>query len=196
MNSVISVAFIFENPLPIYAVGAVLATFCGLVFLARRNFPSLLALISVVLLTLALVVVELLVVTDGEEIESATVAVMGALEVNDMAGVLRHIDLGATQVRSDVMALMPLATVKDTGAGSIKTAVDASLQPPTATSEFQAKVDGVHTRSGMRVFYFDRVHVTWTKIDGRWLLTDYTPMVDGRPISVVESVRGNRPVGR
>jgi len=56
------VNILLENPLPIYAAGAVLATVCGLAFLARRNLPSLFALIGVVVLTLLLVLVERMVV--------------------------------------------------------------------------------------------------------------------------------------
>ena len=39
---------LFENPVPIYAVGAVLTTLCGLTFLVRRSLRSLLALAGVV----------------------------------------------------------------------------------------------------------------------------------------------------
>ncbi|MCG8450352.1 MAG: hypothetical protein MI725_12345 [Pirellulales bacterium] len=187
-------AFLLENPLPIYAVGAVLMTFCGLVFLARRNVPSLLALGGAVLLTLILVVVELVVITDGEQIEAVAVALMAALEENDMPGVLAHIDPASTQVCSDTETLMPLVQVADTSASLVKVEVYESLQPLVAASEFQAKVDGVHTRSGIRLFYFDRVFVSWVKKEGRWLLTGYTSLYDGRPISAVKSVRNNRPV--
>ena len=187
---------LLENPLPIYAIGAVLAAFCGLAFLARRTMPSLLALIGVVLLTLIMVVVERVVVTDAEHIKTATTALMRALEQNDLPGLLTHIDPAASQVRSDAETLMPLVQLKDTGAASIQVEVDSSLSPAQAECEFHAKVDGVHTRSGMRLFYFDRVQATWTKQGDRWLLTDYTPLYDGRPISAVESMRGNRPVSR
>ncbi len=59
---------LLENPLPIIAGGAVLATLCGLVFLSRRTVPSLLALAVVVLLTLLLVICERLIVTPREEV--------------------------------------------------------------------------------------------------------------------------------
>lgn len=194
--SEMSMAFLFENPVPIYALGALLVTFCGLVFLSRRNVPALLGLVGSILLTLILVVVEQVVVTDGEQIESTTAALMAALEENDMPGVLAHISPSATQVRADTENLMPLVRVSDTGVGSMNVEVDTSVEPPQASSEFQAKVDGIHTRSGIRLFYFDRVLVNWVKKEGRWLLTDYTPLYDGRPISAVDSVRGNRPVTR
>lgn len=187
---------LLENPLPIYVAGAVLATFCGLVFLARRTATSLLALVGVVVLALVLIVVERVVVTDSEQVQGAITALMAAIENNDMPGVLASIDPGAVRVRSDVETLMPLIRVTGTGAASIQVQVDGAARPPVAASEFHGKVDGIHTSSGIRLFYFDQVAATWAKQDGRWLLTDYTPMFRGRPISAVESVRGNRPVSR
>lgn len=187
---------LLENPFPIYAGGALLATFCGLVFLARRNLPSLLTLVGAVLLTLVLIITERMVVTDAEEIQVVTETLMVALERNDVPGVIAAIDPAATEVRSHAETLMPLVRVSDTGAASIQVVVDATAVPLAAVSEFHAKVDGIHTRSGMRLFYFDKVLMNWTKKEGRWLLTDYTPMHQGRPISAVESVRENRPVSR
>ncbi|HCK41669.1 MAG: hypothetical protein CMJ72_11505 [Planctomycetaceae bacterium] len=187
---------LFENPLPIYALGIVLGTFCGLAFLARRNLPALLSFVGIVLFTLLMIVVERVVVTEGEEVESTTIDLMGSLEKNDLPGVLAHIAPAATRVRSEAEVLMPLVQIKDTGAGSIQVEVDTSLQPFQAQSEFQAKVDGIHTRSGVRLFYFDRVQVTWTKQADRWLLTDYVPLDNGRPISAVESLRNKQPVTR
>ncbi|MCH2115466.1 MAG: hypothetical protein MK171_11230 [Pirellulales bacterium] len=187
---------LLENPWPIYVSGAALATLCGFVVFARRTARSLLVLVGVVVLVLVMIVVERVVVTDSEEVQAATTALMAAIGRNDMSGVLASINPTASQVRSDVESLMPLVRVSGTGAGSIQVQVDASVVPPVAVSSFRGKVDGIRISSGERIFYFDQIAVTWANKDGRWLLTDYMPMHRGRPISVVESVRGNRPVSR
>jgi len=184
---------LLENPIPIYAVGAVLVTLCGLVFVARRNAPTLFILGMVVLLTLLLIVTEKLVVTPGEEIESVVARLFQAIEANDLQGVLAEIDPAAAEIRTDVETLMPRVRIEDAGATSLLVEVDLSTDPPTATGEFRGRLNGVHSTSGGRVFYFDRVLVDWTKKNGRWLLTGYTPTLRGKPINAVNSLRSNRP---
>ncbi len=189
MNSVCSVATLLENPLPIYAVGAVLATVCGLAFLARRNLPSLFALIGVVVLTLLLVVVERVVVTEREQVEAALLQLMRDVEAGDMPAVLARIDSGAAKMRNDVEKLMPQAEIKDTGATSVRVEVDAERL--TATSRFRGKVDGVHRRRGMRVFFFDEVEINWVKRGEQWLAEAYAVKIKGKAIDPVGQVDEN-----
>lgn len=184
---------LFENPLPIYAVGAVLATLCGLVFLARRNLASLLALIGVLLLTMLLALVEQMVVTDREQVETALYELMAAVEANDVSEVLSLIDPAATKMRGDVEELMPQATIEDAGATAVSIEVYPEDVPPLATSLFRGRVDGVHRRSGQRLFYFDKVVISWIKLNDQWLAYSYTAHWKGRPIDAVDSMRGNRP---
>ena len=184
---------ILENPLPIYAVGAVLATICGLAFLARRNLPSLLALLSVVGLTLLLALVERVVVTESEQVETTLYQLIADIEANDTDAVLSSIAPTATKMRADIEKLMPQADIKDSAATSVQIEVDTTSQPPTATSTFRGRIDGIHRRSGTRVFFFDRVEISWTKQDEQWLAEGYAVQHKGKSINPVESLRKNRP---
>lgn len=182
-----------ENPVPIWAGGAVLATLAGLVFLARRNLASLLALAGVVLLTLALAVVERSVVTEREEIETALESLFVAIEAGDLPGVLAHIDPRSSSVLAEAKTLLPMLQIKDMGVSSIVVEIDTNSNPPVAPSEMRIKIDGIHTRSGQRLFYFDKVLVQWTKKKGRWLVSGYTPTHNGQPIDAVRKLRGLMP---
>ena len=184
---------LLENSLPIYAVGAVLATLCGLAFLARRNLASLLALIGVVVISLLLVLTEQMVVTEREEVEQALQQLMAAIESNSVSDVLALVDPAAAQMRGDVEKLMPEANIEDTGATAVKIDIHASTQPLTATARFRGRVDGVHRRSGQRVFYFDEVEMSWIKRADRWLVEGYAAQWRGKPLDAVNSMRGNRP---
>ncbi len=184
----------FENPIPIYAVGAVLITLCGLVFLNRRSLVSLVALVVACLGVLALVVLERLVVTDREQVEQAVAEIMLAIEQNDLSGVLALVDPAANQVRSDIEVMMPAANVTDTGFTSLEIEMNGGAEPDSAEARFQGKLDGVHKQSGSRIFYFDVVKLYWTKSGDRWLLEDYQPFWKGKPINAVGSMRGNRPI--
>lgn len=188
--------FLLENPIPIYFVGAVLTLITGLTFLVRRDLKSLLWLVAVVLATLLMLAVERLVVTQREQVEIALGELLESLRENDMPGVLALVDPDAVKVRAHVEAMMPEATVKDTGAAMVHIDLEGSRDHPTATAQFLGRVDGVHKRSGQRVFYLDEVRLEWRKRNGRWLVKDYTAMWHGRPINAVQSMRANRPMTR
>jgi hypothetical protein len=181
---------LLENPVPIYAVGAVLATLCGLIFLARRNVPSLLGFVGVAAATILLVLVERLVVTDREQVETAVVELMLAIEQNDLSKVVATIDPAASQIRDDAQTLMPQVLVKDTGASSLSVEVDTEAQTPTAVAKFRGKIDGIHKPTGQRAFYFEEVHLYWVKQDDRWLVSDYRVHTKGMPINAVDGLKG------
>jgi len=181
---------LLEDPVPICAVGAVLATICGLAFLARRNLPSLMALVGVVLASLLLVLVEQLVVTDREEVETAVDELMLAIEENDLPAVVATIDPAAVEVRSDAESLMPQVRIEDTGSSSLRVEVNTDAEGTTAVAKFRGKVDGIHKSSGQRVFYFEEVHLFWIKRDQRWLVTDYRVHTEGMPIDAVDGLQG------
>jgi len=184
------VTWLLENPVGIWAGGAVLATLAGLVFFARRTLTSLLVLAAVVLGTLGLVLLERSVVTEREEIEAALESLFVAIEAGDLPGVLAHIDPASSGVLAEAKTLLPMLRVKDMGVSSIVAKIDTNSDPPTAPSEMRIKVDGIHIRSGQRLFYFDKVLVQWTKKEGRWLVSGYTPTHNGQPIDAMMKLRG------
>jgi len=187
------VAIVFENPVPILAVGAVVATLCGLVFLSKRTLPALFALLGVVLLTLLLVVCEWWVVTEREEVELALAELLAAVEANDMQATVALVDTAAANLRSDIELGMPMVKVSDTGASAVNITVDSSVDPHEATSRFRGKLQGVYVRSGMKVLYFDDVEMHWVKRDDQWLLESFVEYLEtGSLIHAIESVQGNR----
>lgn len=180
---------LFENPIPIYFVGAVLLVVTGLTFLTRRTLRSLIWFVGMVLAVLLMLAVERLVVTEREQIEANLATLFDALRENDMPGVLALVHPDAAEVRADVETMMPEAEVTDTGA----TMVHIDVSDSKATSDFLGRLDGRHKRTGHRVFYLDEVRLDWHKRDGQWLLAGYQAMWNGKPINAVESMRANRP---
>jgi hypothetical protein len=188
-------AILLENPVAIVVAGGVAATLALVVFLSRRSLGPLIALAAIFGLTLLLLVVERVVVTDREAIEDSVEEVLAAIEANNVQGVLANIDPAAAGVRSDVEALMPQIKVISANAGGILVEVQVAATAPTATSQFRAFLQGTHGSSGMSVAYINqRVDIEWVKRGDRWLISDYTAYYDNRPIDAVSSARGNRPV--
>jgi hypothetical protein len=190
------VTMLVENPLAIIVVGGVLATFAAIVFLARRTAGSLAALVAVIAATLLLVVVERVLVSDREQIESSLASVLGEIEANNVNGVLDWIDPAAGNMRSEVQALMPLVKVdKARSMGTVDVDINGGANPPTAHCSFRAFLDGVHGSSGMRVAYFNqRVELEWIKRGDRWLIDGYMAYYNDEPIDAISSARGNRAV--
>jgi hypothetical protein len=189
------VTTLLENPLPIAVAGGLFATLALVVFLSRRNLTSLVALVGVVLATLLLLLVERVVRTDREVVESSLQAAMDAIEANDLPGALEIIDPAAADIRADAETLMPLVKWTTANAASIETTVDDTAQPPTATTRFRAFLNGVHEQSGMAVGYVNQqVDVHWIKRGDKWFVNDYTAYFDGKPIDAMGSAAQNRPV--
>lgn len=191
-------AIFFENPIPVLAIGVVLITLCGLIFLSKRNLPTLFALIGVVMLTVLLLIGQWYVVTESEAVEMALAELLVAIEANETPAAVALIDPAAENLRADVELLMPMINVSDSGASSLVVEVANASEPLQATCRFRGKLQGVHSSSGMQVFYFDDVEMTWVKRNDNWLLQDFVAYFKGKPLNAVKSAQGNRiaPAGR
>jgi hypothetical protein len=186
-----------ENPLPIAVAGVLLAAFAAIAVSARRNLGSLVALAGVVAVTLLLLAMERLVVTDREHVEAALGDLMAAVEANDVPGALAWIDPAAATMRADAQALMPSVKIGKARATSVEVELNEQANPPTATSRFRGLLQGLHPQSGTPINYVNQqVDVAWVKRNGRWLADGYTAYFDGKPIDAVGSARSNRPVTR
>lgn len=181
---------LFENAIPIYAVSAVLVTLCALIFFNRRDLPSMIGMITAALLAISMIALEMIVVTDREQVENEVVDIMLAIEANDVPGVLALVDPQDTQLRSDVEALLPMVNVRDTSVTSLEVDLASQSEPLTATAKFRAKVD--LQRREWRYVYFDRVDLDWVKRGDQWFLQGYQPYQDGKPIDARRSIQSQR----
>ena len=127
--------------------------------------------------------------TPSEEVEQSLVALMDAIQANDLPAVFSMIDPSAKHVLSDAETLMPQVKVKETGSTAVRVEVDESANPPRATSFFRGRIDGTHAKSGVRIFYFDSVEIDWQKVGDKWLIVDYRVKFRGKPIKPVDGFR-------
>ena len=186
---------LLESPLPIAVVGGLLATLALIVYFARRTGATFAALIAVIALTILLLVVERVVLTERERVEVALATMLDAIEANDLAGATALVDPAAAQIRRDIEALMPLMRVEAANSAAEQITLDEAAQPPTATSQFQAYLRALHQKSGLPVAYVNqRVDLHWVKRGDRWLLEDYTAYWQGQPIDAVSSASSNSAV--
>lgn len=180
---------LLEDPLPIYALGAVLATLAGAALLARRNLASLVVLLSVIAVTMILLLVEKWIVTEREKVEIALTNVMDAVEENDPQAVATYIDPAAQTIRDQAAALMELVDVRQAGFSGL----EIEIRQLQATSRFRGVLNGTQ-RGGAPIGFFDDVDIHWSKRGDHWVITDYTAYNQGKPIDALGSARSRRPV--
>jgi hypothetical protein len=182
----------FENPLPIWGLGAVALAIAATVYFAKKSGRSLGGVVAVIVATALLLYIERQVITPSEEVELAVVEIMDAIQANDVPGVVALIDPSATKVRTDAETLMPQVKVNATGNSSLRVELDESASPAKATSFFRGKIDGVHSRTGARAIYFDQVEVDWQKSGDKWLVVDYRAKFRRKPINASDGIRAIR----
>lgn len=183
---------LLENPLPIWSLGAVCLAIAVIVFLAKQSHASILGIVGVFAVTALLIFMESVVVTPGEEVEQSLTELMAAIEANDVTAVVAWIDPSTKAIRNEAETLMPQVKVRETGAASVRVEVDESATPMRATSFFRGRIDGVHARTGARVFYFDQVEINWQKSGDTWRVIDYRAKFRGKPITASEGFRAAR----
>ena len=91
---------LFENPLRIIFIGAVVEALLGIALFRTGRGPLLWAMIGTLALTVLGVVVERLVVTERERIEMTLDGITSALEANDLGRVLSYIAPTAVKTRN------------------------------------------------------------------------------------------------
>jgi hypothetical protein len=186
---------LLEHPTPIIVAGSLAALVALMAFVSRRSGGALAALAVIAAITVALVIVERVVVTPREEVENAVASLLDAVEANDVDRVIAAIDPTAANVQADAKALMPQIKVEVANADDLDILVEPGANPPRARAAFQAYLRGTHVRSGAPVAYINqRVELTWIKRGDRWALADYAAYWQGQPINAVSSAAGNSPV--
>ena len=91
--------WLFENPIAILSVGAMLAVLATVVHLQLRTKGSLITVFAVVVATAMLLAVERLIVTPREEVQQTLNDLAKRIAANDLPGVVTFIEPGAKQVR-------------------------------------------------------------------------------------------------
>ena len=160
---------------PVMPSGLALEGVLAVMHLATGRGRLVGAMIGVLVVTLGLVVVERLVVTEREEVAQALDAVAVALTTNDLPRVLKFVSQSVPQTRAAAQANLGRVVIRTAEVGSdLKIDLQASTQPPTATARFVARFSG-SDKSGQTRFdkYVQRLEVQLVKEDGQWRIAAY-----------------------
>ncbi|TWT99589.1 hypothetical protein Pla108_05320 [Botrimarina colliarenosi] len=174
---------LLESPLAVGAIGLLLVTMAAIPFFQTRSRGALGLLGAAVLLTIGGVAFERAYLTPREQVRDALSGLFGAIRSNDLPGVLRSIDVAATDVQADAQTLMPMFRVDGAGEGG-EVAVDFSTDPPVdgtiATATLKPLIRVRHTKSGATGAYFDKLEIDLVRRGDRWLVSAYRPAKNWR----------------
>ena len=183
--------WIFEDPVPAMIVGGLTAAILGGGWIQTGRKSLLYVMIVVILLTVALVVVERVVVTPREQVKDTLFEIARLVAENDIEAASSYAYSGAPQIRQAAIAELSLYQFQSVDIKrNLKIKVEPDRDPPRATADFNVVVT-MGTRDG---FISERripryVEITmYREADGQWRVADYAHddprrgwMVDDRP---------------
>jgi hypothetical protein len=166
--------WIYEEPLPILVMSAVLCVALSVGFIKTGQKWLLFALAAVVVLTVALLAIERAVVTDREQVEDVLRQIAAAVERNDIDEAMQHFlrdPPAKLQADSDYLKKITFREV------SIKPNLEIIIFPGTAPLRAETRfnvtvVADAGWGDGPR-HYPRYVEATFIKQGDRWIVHDY-----------------------
>ncbi len=165
--------WVIEQPLYLIILGLVAVVGFGFGWMQTGYRALLYLAVGSAICAGGLLLLERLVVTDAEEVESVLHQIAGDIERNDLPAVLAAIHPDAVQTRQRAEAEFPNYEIDYVDIKSnLKVDVDDDAVPPKAMATFNVMVKGRERSFGP--FTVPRfVEVTLVKVDDRWLALDY-----------------------
>lgn len=168
------ITYLFENPIPLLMVGAVLFTFVAVLHYSTRSLGSFIGMILVGVCMLSGLVMEQLVYTEREQVEVVLSGITDAAEANDQARVLSFLSPTADETRKMVEKLMPQFEIEKANIMSdIEITLDDEKAPTSAVARFRGFFYANH-KGGMAGGKPFPVEVELRKQDNRWLIESFT----------------------
>jgi hypothetical protein len=169
------VSWLFEDPTTLIIAGLLIEVLLGIGLFKSGRGVLALPMIGVLVLVGLGVLVERLVVTDREQIETTFDGLCRALMANDVEGVLSYIDPEAGGIRSHVRSILPRAHITDARLYDLVIHVNHHTSPPSAQADFTGRVRGRFQGEGGggEGLVLRRFTVNLQQQGENWLITDY-----------------------
>ena len=166
---------LFEEPVLPVVLGIITAVILGFAWLQTGKRPFIYGLVIAILLTILVVVVERVVVTDREAVDSVLRQAAREVERNDLAGVLRFVHAQAPEIRAQAEAEFPKYRFESVSIkNNLKITLNQPKNPTEAEATFNVMVIGSNregTIEHRRVARY--VIVTFRKESDAWKIFSY-----------------------
>ena len=164
-----------ESPWPSVMLGLALEAVLVIVLVQIRR-PVVIALMAGVLaVTVGMLVVERMVVTENEEVEDMLDGLASALVTNDSPSIMAMLTDDSPR-RNEVQSILSRVTIRDARVGGdLEIRLNKLTIPPSATTYFTGRVDAKDNRGTIPYEHLiRRFKVTLHKQNGHWRLFDYS----------------------
>jgi hypothetical protein len=166
--------WLVESPWPALVVGVVLEAILAIALVRTGLMKIVGAMVAVLIVTLLLVVLERVVVTEYEEVEAALDEASAAIEANDVERVVSFIAPQEPQLKQYAERTMRQFAFSEVRVGNdLKVQVNPLTSPRSAKANFSVKVSGKDRKSALVGTQLVPVELTLQKIDGRWFVAEY-----------------------
>lgn len=169
--------WLFEDPTTLIVAGVLMEALLAVAVVKSGRGTLILPMIGVLVLVGLGVLVERLVVTEREQVETTLDGVCQALMANDVEGVLSYIDPQAGDIRSNVRSMLPQAHITDARLFDLIIDVNRHGHPPSAQAHFTGRVKGRFPRGGAGggegLLALRRFTVDFRQEGDRWLISAY-----------------------
>jgi hypothetical protein len=166
---------LLESPWPAIFFGIIVEAILAVVLVRTGRGAVLWAMIGVLLLTLGGVLLEWLVETERERVESTLYGAAAAIEANDLPRLLDCISSSATPTRSRAQSVLNQFTFSEARLNDVQVEINELTSPPTAKTKMIACFSLIE-RHGEFSYPNGRLAMTVTlrRENGRWLITGHT----------------------
>lgn len=164
--------FLFESPLYLGGLGLVVTILTAYGWLQTGNPIALRSAVALFLVTIALVALNVFVVTDREAVRQYLLDTAAELQRNEVAKVTTRIHPDATQMVLDLQAQLPTIRFETVRIKSFHAFDFTPARNPSSVSvRMNAVVEG--ERLGQQGTVPRWVRVTLEKYQGQWKIVDY-----------------------
>jgi hypothetical protein len=168
--------FFLENPWPAIVTAAVVQVGLVIALIATGRGKLLWAIAAVFVIAGSLVLLEWLVATDGEQVETQIHAAADGLAENNLSKVVATFADSASDLRTLAESTMKLVEFREVSVDnqSLKIVVDDHAHPPVAAASFRVTAVGGDRMGGIkRIPHAEQVQLRLKKEPAGWRITAY-----------------------
>jgi hypothetical protein len=169
--------WITDNPIPLFILGLLAQIVLGAILWQTGRGGVMYAMIVLGIVSVALIVAEIVIVSPTEEIADTLAEIAAALETNKPENVLAYIAPDKRSLRDDATQQLKRVQIREaviTGDLRVAFGASADSQPPTATASFNARIKAKFLKdTSPYEQVIQRFTVNFRKEDDRWLVIGY-----------------------
>jgi hypothetical protein len=161
--------------MPVIFLGIIAEAVLATMLVSTRQLAIIWAMLGVLVLVFAGVALEMLVVTEVEQVEATLDGVTEALEDNDVERLLNdYVHSSAMNTRRRAITAMQMVEITSAKISGLEISINRLTSPPTAEAQFRGVVrfeplsEMIHYR-----YYAANFDVQLRQDRDRWLITDH-----------------------